>query len=183
MECTDLYGALPAAGADLFDGGAAAISLFDQPQICDSRGAYRAAGRDAGPAGSAGRRILLIQIEAAVEGPRSRAGGGTGARRGGCRAGQPGFRACDEAAGAASGSEAYCREPAGVSRWSGNRKTAGAGDPAAGSVRAVSGAEFGWAACAENFGAATGDDTGGIEGRGDQFRAGPGGAGASHCAF
>ena len=127
-------GALVAAGADLRDGGAATVSLFDESQICDARGAHRIAGREPRPAGSAGRRILPIQIEAAIEGAWGGAGAGTGARGRRRGAGEPGAGTRDEAAGAASGSEADRGQPAGVSRWRGDGKATGAGDPAAGSV-------------------------------------------------
>src|SRR5580700_5274241 len=63
LECANLFGALPAARADLPDGGAASVSLFNEPQVRHPSSAHRLARRNARPAGSAGRRIFPIQIE------------------------------------------------------------------------------------------------------------------------
>src|SRR5580700_5009439 len=172
-----------AAGADLRDGGAASFSVFDQPEVCDPRGAHGIAGCEPRPAGSAGRRIFPIQIEAAAEGAWGGAGARTRARGRGCSAGEPRAGARDEATGAAPWGEAVGRKPAGVPRRRGNGTATGAGNPAARRIRADPGAEPGWAAGSEDAGAATGYYSGGIAGGGDWSEPGTGDAGTSDCAL
>src|ERR1700683_2144282 len=172
-----------AAGSALRDGGAASVSLFDQPEVRDARGSHDIAWCDARPAGSAGRRIFPIQIETAAEATRAGEGAGACACGRGRGAGEPGAGACDEAAGAASWSKACGGEPAGVPRRRGHGKALGAGDPATGRICADLGAESGWAARAKNAGTATGHYAGATAWSGDWRRSGIGGAGTPDGEF
>ena len=78
-----------------------------------------------------GEEFFQYKLKPRPERARRAKGAGTGAIRGGSRAGQPGVGARDAAAGAASGREADCGQPPGVSRRHGDGQVAGAGDPAA----------------------------------------------------
>src|ERR1700734_3740927 len=90
LERSDLHGTFSPSRPHLPVSCAAAVFILNQSKVRDPGCAYSLARGDARSAGSVGRRILPIQIEAAVEDAWGRARAGTGARRRGCVAGESG---------------------------------------------------------------------------------------------
>src|ERR1700723_2877567 len=157
VERPDVQRSSAPARADLPDGDSASVSLCDEPEVCDVHGAHRAARRDSRSSRFAGRRIFPIPAETAAETRRRETGARTfefWRRRG---AGEPGTGPCDASPGAFFGGETSGRKPAGVSRSLGDWAAARARDSASGRVCAASGTASGWAACAEDSSAASGN--------------------------
>ncbi len=188
-ERADLCGAVPAAGADLPDGGAASVSLLDQPEVRDPRGAHDFAGATLRPAGPArAGEELEYKLPARAEDAWSGAGA--------CVCVRP-VRAGADVVLASQGLEHVMKAPLaqhlGVKRVVANRLEFRDGVATGRLLEPVIRPRGAFARIREqspdgrrapdDAGAATGYYGGGTAGGGDWVGAGIGGAGTSDCAL